>query len=66
MCRILPGTPTPITFIVAHGITTGTSEGIFSPDMQLTRGQFMVMLLRAYGISPDVNPVDNFTDAGST
>ncbi len=24
------------------------------------------MLMKAYGISPDVNPKDNFTDAGST
>ena len=55
-----------VTFITAKGITTGTSEGVFSPDMQLTRGQFMVMLLRAYGIAPVANPVDNFTDAGST
>jgi len=55
-----------VTFIAAYGITTGTSEGVFSPDMQLTRGQFMVMLLRAYGIAPVANPVDNFTDAGST
>jgi hypothetical protein len=55
-----------VTFIAAHGITTGTSAGIFSPDMLLTRGQFMVMLLRAYGIAPVANPVDNFTDAGST
>jgi hypothetical protein len=32
----------------------------------VTRGQFIVMLMRAYGIEPDANPTGNFTDAGNT
>jgi hypothetical protein len=55
-----------VTFIAARGITTGTGAGVFSPDATLTRGQFIVMLMRAYDISPDVNPADNFSDAGNT
>jgi len=31
--------------------------------MKLTRGQFIVMAMKAYGIEPDINPTDNFADA---
>ncbi|UOO37948.1 S-layer homology domain-containing protein [Oscillospiraceae bacterium CM] len=55
-----------VTFLAARDITTGTGDGNFSPDAALTRGQFIVMLMRAYGIEPDANPVDNFADAGNT
>jgi hypothetical protein len=54
-----------VTFCAARGITTGTGNGLFSPDLTLTRGQFIVMCMRAYGISPDENPLDNFSDAGN-
>lgn len=57
---------TAVDFIAARGITTGTGNGNFSPDATLTRGQFIVMLMRSYGISPDAAPTDNFSDAGST
>jgi hypothetical protein len=30
----------------------------------MTRGQTIVMLMRAYGIEPDADPTDNYTDAG--
>lgn len=55
-----------VTFMAARGITTGTSEGVFSPSMKLTRAQFLVMALRAYGIEADENPSGNFSDAGNT
>jgi hypothetical protein len=55
-----------VRFIAARGITGGTGAGSFSPDALLTRGQFIVMLMRAYGITPDTAPTDNFTDAGNT
>ena len=54
-----------VTFIAARDITTGTSEGIYSPNMLLTRGQFIVMLMKAYGIAPDAD-ASNFADAGNT
>ncbi|MDI9499349.1 MAG: S-layer homology domain-containing protein [Bacillota bacterium] len=56
-----------VSFIAARDITTGTGGGNFSPDAKLTRGQFIVMLMRAYGIEPDVDPdpKDNFADAGN-
>ncbi|HHW00796.1 MAG TPA: hypothetical protein GXX36_14760 [Clostridiaceae bacterium] len=53
-----------VSFIAARGITVGTGNGNFSPDEKLTRGQFLTMIMRAYGIKPDENPTDNFADAG--
>ncbi|MDP4093935.1 MAG: S-layer homology domain-containing protein [Bacillota bacterium] len=55
-----------VSFIAARGITTGTGNGNYSPDTKLTRGEFLVMMMRAYGIIPDKSPKDNFADAGST
>lgn len=55
-----------ISFISARGIATGTSEGHFTPDGKLSRGQFLVMVMRAYGISADEGSKDNFSDAGAT
>ncbi|MGE5613135.1 MAG: S-layer homology domain-containing protein, partial [Bacillota bacterium] len=55
-----------VSFIAARDITTGTGGGNFSPEAKLTRGQFIVMLLKAYGIDPDTNPKNNFADAGNT
>mgnify|MGYP001156522822 CR=1 FL=1 len=55
-----------VSFIAARGITTGTGNNNYSPDKDLTRGEFIVMLMRAYGIDPDTNPKDNFSDAGDT
>jgi len=55
-----------VTYLAARGITRGTDDTTFSPDMTLTRGQFIVLLLRAYNITADENPADNFSDAGDT
>ncbi|MDD4565083.1 MAG: S-layer homology domain-containing protein [Eubacteriales bacterium] len=53
-------------FIAAREITTGTGGGNFSPEAKQTRGQFIVMLMKAYGIAPDADSKDNFADAGTT
>ncbi len=55
-----------VSFIAARGITNGTGSGKYSPDSNLTRGQFIVLMMRAYGIDEDNNPTDNFSDAGNT
>lgn len=55
-----------VTFCAAREITTGTGDDMFSPDSTLTRGQFIVMLMRAYGIEADEDATDNFDDAGET
>ena len=55
-----------VGFVAARGITEGTGNGNFSPEAKLTRGQLLVMLMKAYGISPDKTPKENFADAGNT
>jgi len=55
-----------VSFIAAREITTGTGGGNYSPEEKLTRGQFIVLLMRAYGIAPDTDIEDNFADAGDT
>lgn len=54
-----------VRFIAARGITKGTDTDHYSPGDAITRGQFIVMLMRAYGIAPDETPTDNFADAGN-
>jgi hypothetical protein len=54
-----------VGFIAARGITTGTDKNNFSPSAKLTRAQFLVMVMKAYGIEPAANTSDNFVDAGS-
>lgn len=55
-----------VTFIAARNITTGTDATHYSPNAKLTRGQFITMLMRAYGIEADESGEDNFADAGDT
>lgn len=55
-----------VSFIAAREITTGTGNNKYSPEAKLTRGEFIVLMMRAYGIAPDENPTDNFADAGNT
>lgn len=55
-----------VTFLAAREVTNGTGNGEFSPNATLTRGQFIVMLMRAYGIESSVDNKDNFSDAGNT
>ncbi|RAU92460.1 YDG domain-containing protein [Paenibacillus sp. YN15] len=55
-----------VGFIAAREITFGTGDGSFSPDAPLTRGSFLVMAMRAYGITPADPSADNFSDAGNT
>jgi len=55
-----------VSLIAARGITEGTGQGNFSPAVKLTRGEFIVLMMRAYGIEPDESPADNFSDAGNT
>ncbi|HPE16195.1 MAG TPA: S-layer homology domain-containing protein, partial [Oscillospiraceae bacterium] len=55
-----------VNFIAAREITAGTGGGTYSPNATPTRGEFIVLMMRAYGISPDEDPADNFSDAGDT
>lgn len=55
-----------VDFASARGIVTGTGNGNFDPAGKLTRGQMLVMLMRAYGFEPDTDLSGNFSDAGNT
>lgn len=55
-----------VSFIAARDITTVTDDDYFYPNVRLTRGDFLVMLMKAYDIAPDTDPTDNFSDAGDT
>jgi len=55
-----------VSFIAARDITTGTGNGKYSTKAKLTRGEFIVLMMKAYGIAPDGTPKDNFADAGNT
>jgi len=57
-----------VDFIAARGITSGTGNGAYSPNLELTRGQFIVLLMNAYEISTDSVQAGtaNFADAGNT
>lgn len=58
-----------VDFLAARGITSGTEAGVFGPELKLTRGQFVVFLLNAYGIRPErkaeFDPGSQFEDAGA-
>ena len=53
-----------VSFIAARDITKGTEVNKYSPEARLTRGEFIVLMMRAYDISPDMKIKDNFSDAG--
>lgn len=55
-----------VTYVAAREIASGVGNAAYSPTAKLTRGQFLVMVMKAYGIDPDENPKDNFVDAGNT
>ncbi|GGG64107.1 S-layer homology domain-containing protein [Paenibacillus radicis (ex Gao et al. 2016)] len=55
-----------VHYLAAREIANGTDETHFSPNATITRGQFIVLLLNAYGIQADSNAADNYSDAGNT
>lgn len=55
-----------VAFMAAREIISGIGNGKFDPEGKLTRGQFIVMVMKAYGIDPDTDIADNFGDAGDT
>ncbi|WP_271753643.1 S-layer homology domain-containing protein [Cohnella sp. JJ-181] len=55
-----------VGFLAARGITTGTDAEHYSPSATVSRGQFVTLLLKAYGIAPEADAADNFADAGDT
>jgi len=55
-----------VGFLAARGIVSGIGAGSFAPNQKLTRGQYVVMVMKAYGIDPERHPIANFADAGNS
>lgn len=55
-----------VDYLASRNITAGTQSEGFGPNVKLNRGQFVVLLLKAYGIQPEAAGADNFADAGDT
>lgn len=55
-----------VKFIVGRNITKGTGNDKFSPKAPLNRAEFIVMLMRSYGLEPDEASTNNFADAGNS
>lgn len=54
-----------VSFLSARNIVNGVGAGKFAPGAKVTRADFLVMVMNAYGIEPTQSIVDNFADAGS-
>ena len=55
----------PVNWAVKEGITTGTGEGTFSPNMVCTRSQVVTFLWRAAGSPEPKSTTTAFTDVKS-
>ncbi len=59
-----------VDFIAARGITAGIDENKFGPEENITRAQFVVLLMNAFQISAQnmdgYEHIQNFADAGNT
>ncbi|MCF8023199.1 MAG: S-layer homology domain-containing protein [Clostridiales bacterium] len=53
----------PIGFMAAREIVNGVGQNKFAPDDNVTRAEFLVMVMNAYGIERDRIVTDNFSDA---
>lgn len=53
-----------VGFVAARGVTQGVGGGNFAPDYNVTRADFLIMIMRAYNIEMDEIITDNFMDAG--
>ncbi len=54
-----------VGFMAARGIVNGVGNDNFAPQNKVTRADFLIMVINAYGIEVDRAVTDNFADAGS-
>lgn len=54
-----------IGFMSARGIVKGVGGGRFAPESNVTRADFLIMVMNSYGIELDTTIASNFADAGS-
>ncbi|HZG83417.1 S-layer homology domain-containing protein [Paenibacillus sp.] len=54
-----------IEYLAAREIVNGAGDGRFLPERAVTRAEFLVMAMNAFGIGADETAADNFADAGN-
>lgn len=54
-----------IGFMAAREIIRGVGNGRFAPSGNITRADFLIMVMKSYGIEIDTQVLDNFADAGN-
>lgn len=54
---------TAVSYMAARTVVNGMGDGRFVPGSNVTRADFLIMAMRTYGIEPDHNINNNFTDA---
>ncbi|MDF9842622.1 MULTISPECIES: glycosyl hydrolase 53 family protein [unclassified Paenibacillus] len=55
-----------VGYMAARGIVNGTGGNVFAPESKVTRADFLMMIMNAYGIEADSAVTGNFADAGNT
>lgn len=56
---------TAIDSLYERGIINGVGNGKFAPTNNITRADFLIMVMNSYGIKPDSQVTQNFSDAGN-
>ncbi|MFD0715875.1 discoidin domain-containing protein [Paenibacillus sp. GCM10027626] len=54
-----------VAFISARDIVRGLGGGLFAPERNVTRADFLIMVMNAYGIEADADGTGGFADAGN-
>ncbi|OCT15051.1 hypothetical protein A8709_13115 [Paenibacillus pectinilyticus] len=55
-----------INVMASKGIINGTSEGIYHPEMSITRADALLLLVKSLSLTADVGREQPFTDVGKT
>lgn len=53
-----------VGFLAARGIVKGIGNNNFAPGYNVTRADFLIMVMNSFGIEADSEITDNFDDAG--
>jgi hypothetical protein len=54
-----------VGFMSARSIVNGVGDNNFAPQNKVTRADFLIMVMKSYGIEVDKEVTDNFADAGN-
>ncbi|MEK5236502.1 glycosyl hydrolase 53 family protein [Paenibacillus sp. FSL L8-0470] len=54
-----------VGYLAARGIANGVGGSTFAPEKNVTRADFLMMVMKAYGIETEAAVTDNFSDAGN-